>query len=201
MRTYILIFSLFSLTLFSCDNSRTEDQSKNETPKALEDKSSSDVIVSKRGYEDLIESLYKELADKTPDLEELEMQIDKLADSKSDSLEQFNKYDDKNKSYYQSAENRIEQIKDSVIKEKMKLLIHTSLTKYGSLISKHNDILNSIDKQTIRLNDLHLILKITRTLPLIEKYQKDDLPITKPLEEYSKQLNKTVQYADSLTKN
>jgi hypothetical protein len=56
MRTYILIFSLFSLTLFSCDNSRTEDQSKNKTPKALEDKSSSDVIISKRGYEDLIEN-------------------------------------------------------------------------------------------------------------------------------------------------
>lgn len=201
MRTSILIFSLLFLTLISCDNSRTEDQSKNDTPKALEDKSSSDVIVSKRGYEDLIESLYKELADKTPDLKELEMQIDKLADSKSDSLEQFNKYDDKNKSYYQSAENHIEQIKDSVIKEKIKLLIQTSVTKYGSLISKHNDILNSIDKQTITLNDLHLILKITRTLPLIEKYQKDNLPTTKPLEEYSKQLNKTVQYADSLTKN
>jgi hypothetical protein len=201
MRTSILIFSLLFLTLISCDNSRTEEQSKNDTPKALEDKSSSDVIVSKRGYEDFIESLYKELSDKTPDLKELEMQIDKLADSKSDSLEQFNKYDDKNKSYYQSAENHIEQIKDSVIKEKIKLLIQTSVTKYGSLISKHNDILNSIDKQTITLNDLHLILKITRTLPLIEKYQKDNLPTTKPLEEYSKQLNKTVQYADSLTKN
>ena len=43
--------------------------------------------------------------------------------------------------------------------------------------------------------------KTTLACQLIEKYQKDDLPITKPLEEYSKQLNKTAQYADSLTKN
>ncbi|MBO9684647.1 MAG: hypothetical protein J7502_18605, partial [Flavisolibacter sp.] len=102
--------------------------------------------------------------------------------------------------YYRSADSHIEQIKDTVIKEKMKLLIHTNLTKYGSLVSKHNDILNSIDRKTITLNDLHLILKITSTLPLIEKYQMDNLPTTRPLDGYSKQLSKTAQYADSLTK-
>lgn len=169
MRTSKLIFSLFILTLFSCDSSSTQDKSQNQTPKALEDKSSSYEIVSKRGYDDLVEGLYKELADKTSDLKELEIQVDKLADSKGDSLEQFNIYNGKNKSYYQSAESRIEQIKDTVIKEKMKLLIQTSLTKYGSLVSKHNNILDLIEKKTITLNDLYLILKITRTLPLIEK--------------------------------
>lgn len=186
--------------LFSCDSSRTQETPQNETPKALEDKTPSSEIVSKRGYNDLIESLYEELVEKTPDLKELETQIDKLAGSKSDSLEQFSKYNGKNQSYYQSADSHVEQIKDTVIKEKMKLLIQTSLRKYGSFVSKHNDILKVIDKKTITLNDLHLVLKITRTLPLIEKYQKDNLPATKPLEGYSKKLNETTQYADSLSK-
>ena len=103
MRPSILLSILIFLMLFSCDSSRTQETPQNETPKALEDKTSSSEIVSKRGYNDLIESLYEELVEKTPDLKELETQIDKLAGSKSDSLEQFSKYNGKNQSYYQSA--------------------------------------------------------------------------------------------------
>jgi hypothetical protein len=200
MRTSILIATFIILTFNSCDNSVSQDGHQNETPKALEDKSSSYETIYKRGYNDLIESLYKELTDKTPELKELEKQIDKLTGSKSDTAELFNKYNRKNLSYYHSANNRIEQIKDSVLKERMKLLIETSLTKYNSAVSKHNDILNSIDNKNVSLNDIHLILKITRTLPLIDKYQKENLPSTSSLEGYSKQLDKTIKYADSLTK-
>lgn len=199
MKTLLSGF-LFSWVLFSCDNTRTQDNSQNEIPKALADKSSSYEIVSKRGYEDLVESLYKELANKTPDLKALEIQIDKLNDSKNDSLEHFNKYNSKNKSYYHASQSLTEQVKDTVIKEKMKLLIKSSLTNYGSLITKHNDIVDLIDKNNITLNDLHILLKVTRTLPLIDKFQRDNLPSKKTLEEYSKQLNRTVLYADSLSK-
>ena len=188
------------LTLYSCNNSRTQDQHQNETPKALEDKGSAYEIISKRGYDDLLESLYKELADKTQELKELEKQIDKLADSKSDSTELFSKYDEKSQSYYRSANNHVEQIKDTVLKESMMQLIENSLAKYNSSVSKHHDILKSINTKELSLNDLHLILKITRTLPLIDKYQKENLPATKSLEGYSNQLDKTIKYADSLTK-
>lgn len=200
MRISLPITILFFLTLYSCDNSQTQDKHQNETPKALEDKGSSSEIIYKRGSADLLESLYKELADKTPELKELEKQIDKLADSKSDSAELFNNYDEKNQSYYHSANKHVEQIKDTVLTERMKLLIENSLTRYNSSVSKHNDIIKSINNKSITLNDLHLILKITRTMPLIDKYQKDNLPSTKSLEDYSGQLEKTIRYADSLTK-
>ncbi len=200
MRTIVLLLALCFLTLFSCDNSRTQDKPKNETPKALEDKSSSYEIVSKRGYDDLVESLYKELADKTPELNELEKQIDNLADTRNDSTKSFNIYNGKNKSYYQSAINHVEQMKDTVLKDKIKLLIQNSLTKYNKTVSKHNDILKSIDCKSLSLNDLHTILKITRTLLLIDKYQQDAIPATKSLEGYSKQLDKTIKFADTLTK-
>jgi len=200
MRTSLFISTFIFLTLYSCDNSRIQDKHQNETPKALEDKSSSFEFISKRSYDDILESLYKELADKTPELKRLEKEIDILADSKADSAELFTIYDGKNQSYYRSANSHIEQIKDTVLKERMKLLIENSLTKYNSSVSNHNDILKFIDSKYVSLNDLYLILKITRTLPLIDKYQKDNLPSTKPLEGYSKQLDKTIKYADSLTK-
>ena len=85
----------FCLTFGSCNNSRTQDKDKQETPKALDDKSSSEIF-SKRGADDLIESLYKELADKTPELKDLEDKIENITKSKTDSTESFDKYNEKN---------------------------------------------------------------------------------------------------------
>ena len=200
MRTIILILTFIFLTLFSCDNPQTQDKHLDKTPEALEDKNSSYQIISKRGYNDLIESLYKELADKTPELNELENQINNLTDSRDDSTKLFTVYDGKNKSYYQSAINHVEQINDTLLKDKIKLLIENSMTNYNKTVSKHNDLLKSIDSKNLSLNDLHLILKITKTLPLIDKYQKDALPSTNSLKGYSNQLDKTIKLADTLTK-
>jgi hypothetical protein len=82
----------------------------------------------------------------------------------------------------------------------MKKLITLSFTKYDASISRHNNILNSIETKNLTLNDLHTVLKISRTLPIIEKYQRDNLPTTKSLEGFSKQLDEAIKYADTLTR-
>jgi len=48
------------------------------------------------------------------------------------------------------------------------------------------------------LDDLHEMLIITTTLPLIEKYQNDNLPTTKSIDGYSKQLDRVVHIENSL---
>jgi hypothetical protein len=184
----------------SCDNSPDREKSNTETPKALDDKSASYEIVSKRGNSDLIENLYDELVEKTPELKELESKIDNLNDSKSDSLDQFEKYDRKNNVYYNAAVNHIGQINDTVLRDQLKHLITSSETKYNLKISSHSNLLNLIEAKTLTLNDLHEVLKITRTLPLIEKYQNNNLPNTKALQGYLKQLDETLSYADTLKK-
>lgn len=199
MTKLTLISTVILLTLVSCDNARIKEnqEQKQETPKALQDEKSID-IVSKRGYDDIIESLYKELADKTPELKDLETKLDALSASKSDSTEQFDKYNGKNHSYYNSADNHLKQINDSTLRKKMKTLISSSLTKYNSKVYRHTELLKSIDKKTMTLDDLHEMLIITTTLPLIEKYQNDNLPTTKSINGYLKQLDKAVQIESSL---
>lgn len=189
-----------SLVLISCDNSRKQEKKEQEIPKALQEKSSSSEIFSKRRYDDLVESLYNELAEKTHELMKLENEIDDLNTSKADSIELFDKYDSKNKSYFSAANSHAEQIKDSLLRDKIKTLIATSLTKYNSSVSPHTEILKSIGTKELMLNDLHTIVKIVSTLPVIEKYQKDNLPKTTPLEGYSKQLDNTIKYADTISK-
>ncbi len=184
--------------MISCDNAQPTTNHQTETPKALDENSSSYGI--KRGYGDLVESLYNELSEKTPELSALKTQIENLAGSKSDSAESFNNYNNKNKSYYQSANNHLAQLHDTLLKEKIKQLIENSASRYNRSTAKHNELLKSIDRKLVTLNDLHTILKITRTLPLIEQYQRDAFPSTAALEGYTRQLDKTVRYADTLTK-
>jgi len=199
MTKYILISTLILVTFVSCDNARIkENQEQNqETPKALQEEKSID-IVSKRGYDDIIESLYKELAGKTPELKDLETKLKALSTSKSDSTEQFDKYNGNNSSYYNSADNHLKQINDSTLRKRMKSLISSSLTKYNSKVYRHTELLKSIDKKTMTLDDLHEMLIITTTLPLIEKYQNDNIPTTKSINGYLKQLDKAVKIENSL---
>jgi peptidoglycan hydrolase CwlO-like protein len=200
MRKQIIIAAVVLAALTSCNGSRKQENPEQETPKALEDKNSSFTIASKRGPDDLVESLYNELADKTPELKKLEDKIDDLNKSKTDSTESFDKYNEKNQSYYSAANSHLERITDSLLRDKMKILVANSLAKYNSLISTHTDLLKSINTNSLTLSDLHTILKITRTVPLIEKYQKDKLPSAKSLEGFSKRLDEAINYTDTLIK-
>ena len=199
MKKQILISTLVLLTFLSCNNSGNKEtqEQKQETPAVLQDKGSSGII-TKRGYEDLLESLYKELANKTPELNELETKMKSLSGSKNDSTDLYDRYNRKNQSYYNSANSHLTQINDSVLRKRLRLLISASLKHYNSKISRHSEILKSIDKNTTTLNDLHEVLMITTTLPLIENYQNNNLPVTKSIDGYSKQLNNVLNIENAL---
>jgi hypothetical protein len=188
------------LTIASCHSPQIQEKQQQELPKALEDKSVSSDIVSKRGSGDLVESLYQELEDNSPELKDLEVKLENLSKTEPDSVKSFEKYNGKNKSYYASAENHGTQIGDSVLRERVKKLITGSLMTYRAAISRHNDLLQSISEENLTLADLHIVLKITRTLALIENYQRNNLPSTKPMEDFSRQLQQTITYMDTLTK-
>lgn len=196
----ITVSTILVLTFVSCNNKHTRDDPKQEIPKALEGKSSSYEIVSKRGYEDLVENLYNELASKDIDLKKLEDAINELNKSKSDTTELFDKFNKNNESYFNSADRHVLEIKDSLLRDKMKLLVANNLTKYNLLIARHSELIKIIEAKQVTISDLHNILKIVKTLPLIDKYQKDNLPNTKSLEGYIKQQDQTIKLADTLSK-
>lgn len=196
---------VFSIIFSSCTNNNppVPENKPEETPKALQqDKGSSEIsLLSKRSYgDDLVEDLFNELLEKDAALNELEHAISKLKEDKKDSAESFNAFNLKNNSYYNSANTHSGAIKDSVLKQRIKLLLDNSLSKYKSAASGHNNLIAAINSKDITLNDLHIILKLTRTLGMIEKYQAKDLPSTKPLENTSKAYDKIITRADSLSK-
>ena len=198
MKIKILVSIIFTWTIISCNNYRKQETPKPETPKALQEKSSSVELLSKRSFDDLVESLYTELISKDVDLKKLEDNIDDLKRSKNDSINLFDKFNEKNESYYNSANRHCEEIKDSTLRNKIRILVVKNLTNYNSSIAKHNELLKIIETKELTISDLHNILKIVKTLPVIDKYQKDNLPRTKTLEGYIKRQEETIKDADKL---
>jgi hypothetical protein len=74
------------------------------------------------------------------------------------------------------------------------------MAKYNLSVASHRDLSKMIQTNQLTLSDLHNILKIVRTLPIIEQYQKKSLPETRPLEGYIELQEKTIKLADSLAK-
>jgi len=183
----------------SCKNAGKGNDKGDGSPKALEDKSSYE-FVSKRSSENLVESLYEELVEKTPELKDFESDFSKLQRSQDDSLSGFNKFNAKSNSYYGSANELITSVTDSVLKNKLKLLIQNSTAQYDSSVLQHTTLIKQINSKNASLSDLHTSLKLVRTLPLIQQYQLDKKPSLKSLEGLNHEMDRVRGEVDTLLK-
>lgn len=102
--------------------------------------------------------------------------------------------------YYSAADRHISTMNDSLMRDKMKMMIATNLAKYNKAIGKHTELTKMIAANNLSIEDLHTMLKIVKTLPLIEKYQNDNLPNTKSMEGFIKQQEETIKQLDTLVK-
>jgi len=193
-----LISILAIALLISCGGNKTEEkpETKKEIPKALQEEPSNFGSSSRNN---LIDAIFKELVEKNSALKKLEDDLLVLKGKPDELTEKFNNYDSKSDSYYGSAEGEAVEISDSLLKKKMKEFILTSSKQYSSKISEINSLINSVSKKDLTLNDHHLILKIVLTMPIIEKYQNDNLPDKNEFKVLMKKQTKLLNLTDSLT--
>lgn len=81
---------------------------------------------------------------------------------------------------------------------KIKAIIDNSLNSYDRRIAPNENLISTLDVKDKALDDLHIVLKLVKTLPLIEKYQADNKPSVKPIEKVIKHFDKAIQLADTL---
>ncbi len=167
----ILLLILF----ISCDNNHSSRRiDVHETPKALQDETID--LKSYSRTSNLVQELYQELLANSTALESLEKEIEKQA-SQLNTLEMnHNKYESKSIHYYQSASELILSIHDSTLKSKMNDMIELSKINYSKNSSELNTLLTQIKSNNTSITDHHLMLKVTLTLPMIEKYQLENKP-------------------------
>ena len=158
-------------------------------------------LFSKSSYEsDLLEKLYGELVIKDAELRKLEERINTLGIDRIDSVEDFERFDQKNSSYYVAADQHVTYIKDSLLRERMRTIVGASQARYNSQVSVYKKLIDILNSRAIVLEDMHLVLKIIKTLPMIEKYQKENKLSTNPIEQVTKEMNKIIQQIDSATR-
>lgn len=199
MRNKLCILVMFVFSLFACGDKHAKIKPIQEIPKALDEKSPAYELVSKRGYDDLVETLYNELVSKDMDLKALEDKIDALNASERDSTNTFYRFNEKNQTYFKDVDKHISEINDTLIREKMKNLLTSHITQYKNSIVTHNEFINLIKDKNLTISDIHIVLKIVKTLPLIERYQQENLPNTKSLQGLIKQQDAIIKLTEKLT--
>ncbi|MBK8089577.1 MAG: hypothetical protein IPK31_17540 [Chitinophagaceae bacterium] len=195
-----LLLSFFLLLLISCSQNKPAPQQQNNVPKALEEKSAAFSVVSKRYDNDIVQSLYNELLKEDKDLQKFEDGIEKINSDKPDSLEYFHSFVDKNSSYYSSADRYLSSIKDSVLKNRIKQILAESNTRFESGLTQHKNLIQQIETKENQLADLHFAVKIIKTLPVIEKYQRENRPSLNPIQTINNEFGKLIAQADAMLK-
>lgn len=190
MRSTALLSALVIVVSFSACNQTVKDKTvaeKAELPEPLNE-SKGDVSSFKRyASGNMVNAIYIDLVKKTPDLQNLENQLEQFDGSKSDSLAAFNNYAAKVESYYSSADQNLERIDDTVLKERLKTLLAAEKGKYAAKANKYETLIKDIDKENIVMKDYYETLKIVATLPVIVKYQNNNLPDLKSIKAVDEQ--------------
>lgn len=194
MKSIILLFFI-SITLYSCNKNRTTTQNNSEKdiPKVLTEDKSENYERLKSSSPDLVESLYEDLIKNDEKLKELDENINKNFKAMSSVIQEFNEYRRKSIQYYSNAESNASLVKDSLLEFKTKEIVKNSREKFNQLISNLSDADSTINSMYFKIKDNYEVFKIQKTLPIIEKYQKEKLPENKKLEDFIKEQNKLLE--------
>ena len=193
LATFIIV-----VALFSCTNKQLKHEAIQETPKALQGDLGDTKSYSRSGS-DLTEELYAELVGKTLELKKLESDIAAFGSKPDELNEKFKMYNDKSNSYYTSAIYHATAISDSLLKAKVLAYIKASENRYSNRTEELNSLMKLISKNTTTLRDHHSVLKIILTMPLIEKYQAENLPDGKEFKDVKREQENLIQKTDKLT--
>jgi hypothetical protein len=173
MRTTALLSVFLIAILFSACHPTSDspaNQAKVDIPEPL-DEPKGDVLSFKRGTSgNMVDALYFDLVKRTPDLQDLENQLEKFNAGKSDSLQAFSLYKGKVESYYASASQNLDNIKDTVLKARLKVLLAAGKNKYSQKADKFDVLIGDINSQDLVMKDYYETLKLVATLPVMEKY-------------------------------
>jgi len=180
-----LFLIVFSIIVFaSCQNGTNKSEGANENPEAFQNQNIIEDVssYSKRGYSSLTEKLYAELLEKNEELKKIEANIKKLGDDNFKKTEDLNKFLANNSKYYRelkqfyndsiiNIKSYIVKIKDSTLREQIRLEVEESEKKYTLKIDNLEKTLEELNKKVIEMEDYKIALKISLTLNSIEKYQ------------------------------
>lgn len=150
-----------------------------ELPKALQEPSLVDEVAeySSRGSSrDLVEALFADVLKSDTALRHLFNDIEAQLRNHGDSTERWVDFEQKNLAYYESAKRHAEHIADTVMRAAEFDRLRESQARYVASVLSARALDSAYMAKRSTLNDLEELVKIQRTLALMERYQKEQRP-------------------------
>lgn len=165
-----LLFLSLTLAVYSCKENNSD---KNEiVEKAAENTESSFPIKRMSKSQDILNGIYSELLKNDKELQKLDEKINSI---QKDGKIIKNIYSDvvsNSDDYYLLAKNSAKSIQDSILRKEILALVRNSSDKFNVKKNKLEELKKQVRLNNNRIFSFYQALKIRRTLPEIEKYQK-----------------------------
>jgi hypothetical protein len=152
------------------------------------------------GDRDLVDELYGQAVKQNDKLESIEDDIEKFYKNRNEAIEKYNSFVSYNNRYYSDARSKAATIADAATKQRANDVISKSEAAYNAKTIDWKNVLAALNANEKELNDLHALLKIMITEPMIAKYQATGLPDNAKLKETNSDLLKVIEKIKAITK-
>lgn len=186
--TFLLV--AFCLFLAACSSEMSKEKNTSS--------SGTDAALQETRTENVLDLLYLELKEQRPELIALDKQIEEVDQAKEKALADYKKYNSKNEHYYLTANQHLNNIKDSLLRNSVELLLNKSQYAYDQENAAMALAVAQLENRSVSLHDHQEALKIILTMNLMEKYQKKQLPDNNEYEKIVTRYNQSIHAADSL---
>lgn len=147
-----------------------------ELPKALQEPSLVDEVAEYSGRgsgRDLVDALFADVLKSDTALQHLFNDIEAQHRNHGDSTERWEDFEQKNLAYYTSAKHHAEHIADTVMRAAEFDRLRASQARYVASVLSARALDSAYMAKRSTLNDVEELVKIQRTLALMERYQKE----------------------------
>ena len=152
------------------------------------------------GERDAVEAYYSDLVDKNSELKQVVREI-QANDKNFYELEgRLNSYNRISNEYYGDANAKANGIHDATLKATVLGWITNSRTQQSERIAALTKLVGLLRDKKITQDDFHAAVKIAVTLPVVEKYQQQNLPTDAEYNKLMKDLEETVKKLQGMAK-
>ena len=152
------------------------------------------------GYKDLVEELYDQAVRQNDNLKSIEDDIEKFHKKRNEAIEKYNSFINYNNRYYTDSKSNAATITDAVTKQRANDLIGKSEANYKIKIADWQSSISAFNSSEKELSDLHTLLEIMITEPIIGKYQTTGFPDTTKFKEANDELLNVIDKIKAITK-
>lgn len=193
---HFFIYISFLFLFYSCglksNRLSSDSDTTKEIPKVLLDEKY-ESFSRLKSSEDLMEEIYEDLLNNDEKLKKLDESIKENFRKMFTVVKDFEEYQRKSSQYYSSALSNANRISDSLEKAKVTLDIKNSQLRYESLIHNLSKTDSLIRETSGKIRESYIAFKIQKTLPIIEKFQKEKIVNGKNMDDFLQEQKKLLE--------